>query len=323
MRANPAAARCWKAVRRTWRSSCGTMWIRSRRTRRPTKRPTPCGGIAVNRYHIISIFDILAQSFLEKLLGNAYVCCDKTKHRAHVRMDHSGSLAHAADCNCLAADLDFYGNFFLYGIRCHDCFGCFVSGFQSSLELRSHCLDTVGKFLDRKLHADNARRCDQYAVFIYVQSLCCCFCCCPAVAESLFSCTRIGDTAVADDHLCTWMFINDLLVPFDRSCLYDICGKSSCCHAWFLAVDHCHVSSSLIFDPCCCGCRLESFCRCNSTCNNLHNLYSSLVQKSPFLFTEALESDEVLLPRRIRTSGSCSVQPVLLHLLQGCRSRPS
>ena len=41
MRASPAAARCWKAVRRTWRSSCGTMWIRSRRTRRPTKRPTP------------------------------------------------------------------------------------------------------------------------------------------------------------------------------------------------------------------------------------------------------------------------------------------
>lgn len=41
MRESPAAVRCWKAVRWIWRSSCGTMWIRSRRTRRPTKRPTP------------------------------------------------------------------------------------------------------------------------------------------------------------------------------------------------------------------------------------------------------------------------------------------
>ena len=200
-------------------------------------------------------------------------------------MDHSGTFAHAANGNCLSTDFNLYCNFFFLCICSHDCFCRFISSFQSSLKLRCHCFDTIRQFLDWKLHTDNTCRCYQYTVFIHIQSFRCCFCSGPAVTESLFTGTCIGNTTVTDDHLGTRMLINNLLIPFYRCCLHNICRKSTCCHTRFLTIYHCHISSSLIFDSRSCRCCLKTFCCCNSTCNDLHNIFLLVIWNIPvFLF---------------------------------------
>ena len=207
-------------------------------------------------------------------------------------MDHSGALAHSAYCHCFSADLKLNCRLFFYGICCHNGFRCLISCFQASVKLRRHSLYAGCKLLNRKLHSDDTCGSHKYAVRIHFKGFCCCQSSFPATFKAFFSRTCIGDPAVADDHLSLRLIIHNILIPFYRSRLNDIGGKGSCCLTGNLTVYHCHISSSLIFDP---GSRrscLKSFCRCHAACNDIHNnlllLFSCSGMHSVFPVSEFL-----------------------------------
>ena len=67
------------------------------------------------------------------------------------------------------------------------------------------------------------------------------------------------------------MVVYNLLVPFDRSCFYDVCSKGSCCYARYLAVDKCHILYALFFNSCCAACCLKTFCSSDASFNLFHS----------------------------------------------------
>ena len=80
------------------------------------------GSISVHRDHIKSIFHIFPQRLLQKLFGDSRIRGHKGKHGAHIRMNHTGTLAHAAHRHGPAAQLNLHRRLLGYRIRSHDGF---------------------------------------------------------------------------------------------------------------------------------------------------------------------------------------------------------
>ena len=53
-------------------------------------------GVPVHGDHVEGVHDILRERLLQQFRRDGAVRRDKAEHRAHIRMDHAGALAHAA-----------------------------------------------------------------------------------------------------------------------------------------------------------------------------------------------------------------------------------
>ena len=203
-------------------------------------------------------------------------------------MNHTRPLAHTTDSNRLTTNLNLNGNFLLLRIRSHDRLRSLSPRFQRTIQLRSHHLHTILNTIDRNLHTDNTSRSHQHTVCCHIQNLCCRICSFLTVSITFCTCTGICNTTVTDHCLCIRMIVHNILVPFNRSSLYNVCRKSTCCYAGNFTVNHCHVCSAFIFNLSCCSCRLKTFRSCNATFNNLHKfilLYFHNFRSVPFSST--------------------------------------
>ena len=96
------------------------------------------GGIAVYGDHVVGVFDISAECFLQQFFGNSKVGGNEGKHGAHIRVDHAGALAHTANGNGLSADPNLNSDFLFLRISCHDGLGCLSTALDGAGKLRSH-----------------------------------------------------------------------------------------------------------------------------------------------------------------------------------------
>ena len=277
-----------------------------------------CGSITVYGNHVVGVRYDFAQCFLQHLFRNICIGCHKAQHGAHIRMDHAGALAHAADRYGFSADFDLNSNFLRLGVGCHDRLCCCSCGFSCSCKLRFQHFHAGCDLIDRNLFSDNTGRCNENGVLWNGKCSRCCLCGFSAVAIALLAGACIGDSAVADDCLCGWMVVYNLLVPFDRSCFYDVCSKGSCCYARYLAVDKCHILYALFFNSCCAACCLKTFCSSDASFNLFHSFILTfrkfrLLSASVFFTGTSAACTGLHFPAG-RTSGSYSVPPVLLRL---------
>jgi len=59
------------------------------------------------------------------------------------------------------------------------------------------------------------------------------------VAHAFLSGAGIGNSCIDDNRLCCFAVVYHIVIPFDRSCFYDISRKGSCCLTRNFTVDHC------------------------------------------------------------------------------------
>ena len=198
--------------------------------------------IAINRNHIVSILDIFAECFLKQCFGNVGICCNKTKHGTHIRMNHSRAFAHAAHGHFLTANLKRHSDFLRNSICGHNGFCCQMTGVDTAVKSRCQHINPCFNSVHFQLHTDNTCGCHQYSIFLNTKDFRSLRCCCFAVSHSLHTCTGIGNTTVANDCLRMFGFIYNLSIPFHRSSLYNVGCKSACSHTWYITVDHGHIN---------------------------------------------------------------------------------
>ena len=170
-------------------------------------------GIAVYGNHVEGILHVSAQCFLQKLFGDIHIRCHKCEHCAHIRMNHAGAFAHAADGYFFSTNRHLYCNLLVAGIRCHNRLRRIGSCFFSGLDRLCQHTHTFGHFFHRKLHTDDAGRTNQDALRRNLQRICCGSCRLPAIFIAELSGTRICDTGVYNDRLSFPLALYDFLIP--------------------------------------------------------------------------------------------------------------
>ena len=210
-------------------------------------------GITVYGDHVEGVRNNGAQRLLQKRLGDAAVGGDVTEHGAHVRMDHAGAFAHAAQADGHAAaagsgQIEFHGELLVDGIRGHDRLAGGRPGLFGIGKCFLHGGDARGDLIDRDGRADDAGGAQKHGIggdaeepSGEVRSL-------RAQGHSLITGGRIGDTGVDDYCLRLTDVINDTAVPKHGSGLDPVGGEGSGHIAGNGAQNHGHVSTALILD---------------------------------------------------------------------------
>ena len=128
-------------------------------------------GIPVDRDHIEGIVNNPADRLLKETFLNVGIRRNIAEHGAHIRMNHARALRHAADrdrhraVSVRCRKLDFISKFLIDGIGRHDRLRGFRSGLGAFGKRRVEHADAPLDSLNRNLHADDARRADQYGFF--------------------------------------------------------------------------------------------------------------------------------------------------------------
>lgn len=110
-------------------------------------------GVAVNRYAVVGLLDILLQGIGQHFVRDSAVGRDEGQHGAHVRMNHAAALADAADAAGLAADGELDSRRLGLGVGGHDGTVGLFGGIVLQFKLRKVLLDA----LDVEALADNTR----------------------------------------------------------------------------------------------------------------------------------------------------------------------
>ena len=231
-----------------------------------------CGSVSVHRYHIEGIDNIFPQSLLKQLFGNRNIRRQKTEHGAHIRMNHAGTFAHAAERRALPADFEGNGRLLGNRIRRHDGFRRDSSRFCRIRFLFCQLLYAVRNFIGRNLSADYARRRHQHGVFRNLQIFRRRLCSLLTALISQRARTGIGNPRIRDNRLCIRGMRYHLFIPDNRSRLDNIARKDSRRHTWLPAVNKRHILSVLIFDGSFHSRRFESLRRSHTAFNYLHKL---------------------------------------------------
>ena len=204
--------------------------------------------ISIHRHHIVGIFHIIGQCFLQKLLGDCCIGGHKSKHGTHIRMDHAGAFTHTADGHGLTANLNLHTHIFRFGIGGHDSFCCIKTCLFGILFSLCQQFHTRCDPIHGKLHTDHSGGCYQHGTLRYIQGFRCRLSGLLTISVSFRTCAGIGDTGIDDHCLCGFRMIDHFLIPFDRSCFYHIGSKCSRCHTGNLTVHQRHILTVLIFD---------------------------------------------------------------------------
>ncbi len=227
-------------------------------------------GISVHRHHVVSILYIIAQCLLQHFLCNGCIGCHKSKHGAHIGMDHAGSFAHASHSHRSSADFHLSRRIFGFRIRGHNGFCRFQPGLlRIRLSFRQK-RNPVPNPVHWKLHSDDSCRRHQYGRRRDTKQPLCSLCRLLTVAIAFLSRARIGNPGIDNDRMHICRFFHNLLIPSDRRRFHHVGRKCPRCHAWNLTVDQRHVFPVFIFDLRLCCCRFKSFCSRYAACNDLH-----------------------------------------------------
>ena len=229
-----------------------------------------CGGISVHRDHIEGLVDNGAHGCLQDICVHSGIRSHIAQHGAHIGMDHTRTLGHAADCHGLPFDFKGAGTFLFVGICGHNGPGRGCAVLQILSQALGQRRDARPDAVDGKLETDDAGGADQNGICRDIQTGGCSFSRLTAVIQSFLPGAGIGNTGVDDHGVHGLSALNQVSVPDDRRRLDDVSGKSTGRSTGRSTVDHRHIRSALIFDLRGCRCSRKAFCGCDAALNSCH-----------------------------------------------------
>ena len=222
------------------------------------------GGITVNGNHVKGLVHDGADRLLEDRSLHGCVRCHIAQHGAHIGMDHTGTLGHAADRHLLPVDFKGAGALLFMCIRCHDGLCGIRSVVQVFSEVSRQGFNTCADPVNGELKADNSGGTHEDRVRGYPQggsrrlrSL-------QTVVQTCLAGAGVGDPGVYDHGVHRFPAPHKVAVPDHRRRLDDIPCKGSRCRAGRGAVDHRHICPALILDLRSCRCSRKALCGCHA-----------------------------------------------------------
>ena len=217
------------------------------------------GSISIYGNHIVGIDNVCAQCFFQQGITDGGICHDKTEHGTHIRMDHTGTLAHSSKSYRLSTDLTLYSDLFFMSICGHDRLRCQRTCLQTGGQHRFQILNTFFNNIHRQLFSDHTCGCHQNGISRNAQHFARLISHAFAVSHAFFTGAGICHTAVSYNSLHKRTVLTDLSIPFHRSRFDYVGGKSSRRMTGHLAENHGHIFYICFFHSGCnTGC-LKSF----------------------------------------------------------------
>ena len=228
------------------------------------------GGIAVHGDHVECINYIFAQCFLKKLFRDRDIRSHESEHGAHIRMNHAGTLAHAADGHCFAVQFDLNRHLFGYSVRSHDRLCCHGARFLCIRLALRQLLHTGKQPVYGNLIADHTGGSHQHRIRRYPEKLCRLVRGLSATVISLSAGGGVGYARINDYCLNVGGMGYHFLIPSDRRSFHHVACKHACRLTWCPAVHHRHVFSVLILNRRLDTCRFKALCCSDTAFYDIH-----------------------------------------------------
>ena len=142
---------------------------------------------------------------------------------------------------------------------------------------RHHCLDSRTDAVDRKLLADDPCRRHKHLILRHTKKRTHLLRRLLTVAHAFLSGARVCNSRIDNDCLCLFALIYHMLIPLDRSSLYNILREGSRHITGNFTVDHRHILPVLILDSCRRTCRFKALCRGHTAFDLFHKFTPSII----------------------------------------------